>query len=214
MTAPALAIGEQSAPRFEFRSFGQDFDRIHHRMSRFSMPVPEKLWERHSEEIYIVSRSNDVSNTKIRDGKMDIKRWIRTVDGLEQWDPLMKGEFPLDAALLRGEVFPAFQVPLPALPDGPIALAAFLALVRAHRDLAAVRVQKRRFGYMVHDTICEYAVVLINGARVVTVATESTDQAALQRTIADTGMAGLENINYLQAIKRVIGMLDARLADA
>jgi len=208
-----MQIGVQSKPRFEFRSFGQNFDRVHHRMARFSMPVPEKVWERRSDEIYIVSATNDINNTKIRDGKMDIKTFVQAVDGLEQWNPLMKGDFPLPVAVLRDEVFPAFQVTLPALPDGACSYDTFLGLIRAHPDLAAVRVHKRRFGYMVHDTICEYAEVLINGARVVTVATESTEVADLHRTMADTGMTGLENINYLQAIKRVIGMSPAPLVN-
>ena len=213
MTAPPPRIGEPTAPRFEFRSFGQAFDRIHHRMARLSMPVPEDAWERHSDELYIISRANDLHNTKIRDGKMDIKQWVATVDGLEQWNPLMKGTFPLPRAVLRDEVFPAFAVAAPELPPGACPYETFLRLVLEHPDLAAVRVRKQRFGYLVHDTICEFAVVLINGARVVTVATESTDQAALHRAIADTGMTGLENINYLQAIKRVIGMHPAPLAN-
>lgn len=213
MSKEGLEIGVQSKPRFEFRSFGQDFNTIHHRMSRFSVPVPEKVWERRSDEIYIVSRTNDINNTKIRDGKMDIKTFVQAVDGLEQWNPLMKGNFPLPAAVLRDEVFPAFQVGTPDLPAGDCTYDTFLALIRAHPDLAAVRVNKRRFGYMVHDTICEYAEVLINGAKVVSVATESTEVADLQRTIADTGMTGLENINYLQAIKRVIGMIAKPLAN-
>lgn len=214
MGKETMQIGVLSKPRFEFRSFGQNFDRIHHRMSRYSVPVPEKVWERHSDEIYIVSRTNDVNNTKIRDGIMDIKTFVQAVDGLEQWNPLMKGEFPLPPDVLRNEVFPAFQVPLPPLPSGDCSYDAFLELIRTHPDLAAVRVHKQRFGYMVHDTICEYAVVLINGARVVSVATESTEVADLQRTIVDTGMTGLENINYLQAIKRVLGISPAPLANA
>ncbi|MBK7594658.1 MAG: hypothetical protein IPP98_10425 [Gemmatimonadetes bacterium] len=213
MSGQAPQIGEISAPRFEFRSFGQDFDLVHHRLGRLSVPVPEKVWERRSDEIYIVSRGNDVNNTKIRDGKMDIKTFVQSVGGLEQWNPLMKGEFPLPAAVLRTEVFPAFHVAVPTLPHGPCDYATFLSLVRAHPDLAAVRVRKQRFGYLVHDTICEYAVVWINGARVVSVATESTDIEALKRTIVDTHMTGLENINYLQAIKRVIGMLPMPLAN-
>lgn len=213
MPRSGLTIGAASTPRFEFRSFGQDFGAIHHRMSRFSVPVPEKVWERRSDEIYIVSRANDINNTKIRDGKMDIKMFVQAVEGLEQWNPLMKGDFPLPAGVLRDEVFPAFQVAQPELPAGDCSYEAFLGLIRAHPDLAGVRVHKQRFGYMVHDTICEYAVVLINGARVVTVATESTEVADLQRTIADTGMTGLENINYLQAIKRVIGMSPMALAN-
>ncbi|HPC82252.1 MAG TPA: hypothetical protein P5234_02650 [Thermoanaerobaculaceae bacterium] len=213
MSQEALQIGVQSKPRFEFRSFGQNFDSIHFRMSRLSVPIPEDVWERHSDEIYIMSRTNDLNNTKIRDGKMDIKTWVQTLDGLEQWNPLMKGAFPLPTSVLREEVFPAFQVVIPDLPEGSCTYEQFLGLVDAHPDLQAVRVHKRRFGYMVHDTICEYAIVLINGARVVTVSTESTEIADLKRTIAATGMAGLENINYLQAIKRVIGMISRPLAN-
>ena len=71
MEKDKLKIGEISKPRFEFRSFGRCFCDAAKRMARLSVPVPEKVWERHSTETYIVSRTNDVNNTKIRDGKMD-----------------------------------------------------------------------------------------------------------------------------------------------
>ena len=45
-------------------------------MARLSVPVPEKVWERESDEIYIISRKNDINNTKIRNGKMDIKTYV------------------------------------------------------------------------------------------------------------------------------------------
>lgn len=35
----------------------------------------------------------------------------------------------------------------------------------------------------------------------------------IKKTIADCGLEGVENINYLQAIKRVIGMYDKPLAN-
>ena len=213
MNDDALQAAEAPLPRFEFRSFGQDFDAIHFRMGRLSVPVPEKLWERRSDEIYIVSRATDLSITKIRDGKMDIKRWVQTVSTLEQWDPRMKGAFPLGARALGAEVWPALHVAAPRAPAGECDLPTFLALVRDHPDLEAVRVSKARYGYMVHETFCEYVVVHVNGARVVSVCTESTDIPSIQRTIADTGMTGLANINYLQAIKRVTGMSPKSLAD-
>ena len=50
-----LKIGEISKPRFEFRSFGQCFCEAHKRMARLSVPVPEKVWERESDEIYTLS---------------------------------------------------------------------------------------------------------------------------------------------------------------
>ena len=213
MAKEELKIGEVSKPRFEFRSFGQNFDVAAKRMARLSMPIPEKVWERYSDEIYILSRTNDINNTKIRDGKMDIKTYIQTVDGLEQWNPLMKGEFPIAAKVLTEEVFPAFMVGMPALTKDVITYEEFIAMIEAHPDLAAVKVHKQRFGYMVNDTLCEYGEVLINGAKVVTINSESTEVEDILKTVKACGLEGVENINYLQAIKRVIGMINKPLAN-
>jgi hypothetical protein len=211
--AEELKIGEISKPRFEFRSFGQNFDNAWKRMARFSAPVPEKVWERFSDEVYIISRTNDINNTKIRDGKMDIKTFVQTVDGLEQWNPLMKGEFPIAKEVLANEVFPAFQVETPKLDKATYTYDEFMAMIKANKDLAAVKVHKQRFGFMVNNTICEVGYVLINGARVVTINSESTEVEDIKKTIADCQLEGVENINYLQAIKRVIGMTDKPLAN-
>jgi len=206
-----LKIGEVSKPRFEFRTFGQDYSEAAYRMSRLSVPVPEKVWERQSEEVYILSRTNDINNTKIRDGKMDIKTFVQEVDGLEQWNPLMKGEFPISKATLVEEVFPAFQVEMPAFGQDEYSLEEFFEMVKVHPDLQAVRVNKHRFGYMVNDTICEVANVLINGAAVMTINSESTEVEDIKKTLKDVGIENSENINYLQAIKRIIGMIDKGL---
>ncbi len=183
-------------------------------MTRLSVPVPEKVWDRQSDEIYIMSRANDLNNMKIRDGKMDIKTFVTKEQGLEQWNPLMKGEFPLAAKMLSDDVFPAFQVTPPAFDQDSYTLDEFLAMVAAHPELQAVKVHKHRFGYMVNDTICEVAEVLINGARVMTINSESTEIEDILKTMELTGLTGVENINYLQAIKRVIGWIDEDLANS
>jgi hypothetical protein len=213
MSEQKMQIGEISKPRFEFRTFGQNFNVAHHRMARLSMPIPEKVWERHSDEIYIISRTNDINNTKIRDGKMDIKTYVQTVDGLEQWNPLMKGEFPIKSEVLENEVFPAFMVEMPKLENEKTTYDEFIEMIKNHPDLAAVRVHKQRLGYMVNNTICEYGEVLINGAKIVTINSESTEIEDILKTIKDVRLEGVENINYLQAIKRVIGMTDKPLAN-
>lgn len=208
-----LKIGEISKPRFEFRTFGQQFTAQAERMSRLSTPVPEKVWCRHSDEIYIVSRTNDVNNTKIRDGKMDIKTFVQAKDGLEQWDPKLKAEFPVSRQQLQEEIFPAFMVEMPLFEKDSYEYEEFIELINAHADLQAVRIHKERFGYMVNDTICEVANVLVNGAKIVSINSESTELEDIQKTINDVGLQGVENINYLQAIKRVIGMNPAPLAN-
>lgn len=202
-----------SEPRFEFRSFGQNFDRVHFRMARLSSPIPEKFWERFSEEIYIISQKNDNSNIKIRDLKLDIKTLVRTVEGLEQWNPVFKAAFPLTAEMLKDVVFSNFLAknlkPDKALyqPDD------FLNLIKLNPDLQAVRVRKQRFGYLVNNTICEYGIVLFNGARVVTVSSESAKIKDIQQTLKDLELENVENINYIQAIKRVTGMIAKPLAN-
>ncbi len=213
MAKEELKIGEISKPRFEFRSFGQDFEAAAYLMSRLSTPVPSKVWERESDEIYIVSKTNDVNNTKIRDGKMDIKTFVQTVDGLEQWNPLMKGEFPISAEVLKNEVYTAFKVDAPNFDKDTYTLEEFLEMVDANADLQAVRVHKERYGYMVNNTICEVADVLINGAHVVSVNSESTEVEDIKKTMEDLGVKDDENINYLQAIKRIIGWSKKTLAN-
>jgi hypothetical protein len=213
MAKEELKIGEISKPRFEFRTFGRDFDDAAYLMSRLSVPVPKKVWERYSEETYIVSKTNDVNNTKIRDGKMDIKTFVQEVDGLEQWNPLMKAEFPIKKDILVNEVFPAFKVDMPDFDKDEYSYDEFIEMIKNHPDLQAVKVEKQRFGYMVNDTICEVANVWINGAMVVTVNSESTETEDIKKTISDIELEGVENINYLQAIKRVIGWIDKPLAN-
>jgi hypothetical protein len=55
--------------------------------------------------------------------------------------------------------------------------------------------------------------VWINGALVVSVNSESTEVEDIKKTIADLHLEDIENINYLQAIKRVVGMSEKKLAN-
>ena len=213
MSTEKMKVGEISKPRFEFRSFGQDFNNQAARMARLSIPIPEKLWVRHSPEIYIMSRINDINNTKIRDGKMDIKTYVQTVDGLEQWNPLTKTEFPVSIDFLKSDIFPAFQVDIPSFNKSEYTMDEFLEMVKSQSELQAVRVVKERFGYMVNNTICEVGNVIINGAKVMSINSESTELDDIKKTMSDVGLDGVENINYLQAIKRVLGWIDKPLAN-
>ena len=173
----------------------------------------KKFWVRHSQETYIMSRTNDINNTKIRDGKMDIKTYVQTVDTLEQWNPVTKTEFPVSTHFLQSDIFPAFQVQMPVFEKTEYTMDEFVAIVNEHPDLQAVSVVKERFGYVVNDTICEVGNILINGAKVMTINSESTELVDIKKTIIDVGLNGVENINYLQTIKRVIGWIDKPLAN-
>jgi hypothetical protein len=96
-------------PRYEFRAFAQNFGLVEDKIRRFSRCETY----RESLEIYVLSAGNSENNTKIRDDKMDIKVIVNEEQGLEQWAPRMKAEFPMAVETIRDEVFPAFGVPVP-----------------------------------------------------------------------------------------------------
>ena len=144
---------------------------------------------------------------------MDIKTYIQTVDGLEQWNPLTKTEFPVSMDFLKSDIFPAFQVDIPSLDKSEYTMDKFLEMVKSQSELQAVSVVKERFGYMVNNTICEVGNVIINGAKVMSINSESTELDDIKKTMSDVGLDGVENINYLQAIKRVLGWIDKPLAN-
>ncbi|HHJ53341.1 MAG TPA: hypothetical protein ENJ89_09125 [Caldithrix abyssi] len=190
-------------PRFEFRAFAQDFGIVEDNMRRLS-PV-EKI--RESKEIYIMSAGNNENNTKIRDNLMDIKVFVQEQKGLEQWNPRMKGEFPMSADTIRNEVFPAFGVEIPEFKRETYTLKQYLEeIIAPHPDLAAVHVFKRRFAFTVNGCIAEIGDVYINGAKVRTANLESVDVEAILEGMRMVGLDKYENVNYLLAIKRVIGM--------
>ncbi|MEW6708784.1 MAG: hypothetical protein AB1403_03095 [Candidatus Riflebacteria bacterium] len=190
-------------PRFEFRTFAQNFGLVENRMRKLS--ALDKI--RESSEIYIMSAGNSENNTKIRDDLMDIKVFVKSEKGLEQWNPRMKGSFPMKAAEIAEKVFPAFGVEVPAFKRDEYTLSQFISeIIRPHKDLVPVSVFKRRFGFMINECITEYAELLINGAAIKTVAVESTDIEAILKAKELLGLNDYENINYLRAIKRIIGM--------
>jgi hypothetical protein len=203
---------EQKIPRYEFRSFGQDFEMAHYRMSRLSEPVPEEYWNRKTNEIYIISTTNNANNIKVRDGKIEIKTLIRTINNLEQWDPLLDGEFPVSSESLLS-IFQALNVKAPMNEKSSYTFIDFKQIIQSNPYLQTIRVEKERQGYLVNDTICEYAKVWINGALVKTISSESSDIEKINKTITQIGLTGVENINYLEVIKRVTGMVEKPLAN-
>ena len=193
----------QIIPRYEFRTFAQNFGMVETKMRKISKC--EQV--RESSEVYIVSAANNENNTKIRDRKMDIKVLVEKKQGLERWNPRMKGEFPMKTEVIKNEVFPAFSVQEPKFERDEYTLDQYLSeIIMPHPQLTAVRVFKRRFAFTVNGCITEMAHLLINGAAIQTVAVELEDVAAILKAIDILGLTEYENINYLMAIKRIVGL--------
>ena len=190
-------------PRYEFRAFAQNFGLAEEKMRKLS-----KLDKfRETSEIYILSNGNNENNVKIRYDTLDIKVFVKEEKGLQQWKPRMREEFPMKMEVLRDDVFPALGTAVPKFNRSEYTLEQFLEdIMMPHPGLALARVFKRRFGYTINGCISEIAELLINGAAIKTMALESADIETVLKVRQKLGLHEYENVNYLLAIKRILGM--------
>jgi hypothetical protein len=187
--------------RWEWRTFGTTFGAGETKINSFPK---DKV--RNSSEVYILSKKS-MDNTKIRDMLMDIKTLQQVnEDKLEQWYPIMKAGFPLTHEILDN-VFRAWKTEAPTYRQETYGYDGFLHdLVEPHPDLKIVKVDKERHGFMINGCIVEIADLKFDGKLIRTVAVEMEDPGNVIKTVRELGLAGFENVNYLKALKRSVGM--------
>lgn len=192
---------EKIIPRWEWRTFGEE---LQDGVAAIQQYPQGKV--RESSEIYILSeKSND--NTKIRDMLMDIKTLLRVnKDGLEQWTPIMKAGFPIHITDLA-VVYKAFNIPMPYFQKDEYTYEEYLnELIKPTPELHIVEVFKKRYGYAIEDCIVEIAEVKFNGQPIKTIAVEHADPELVIQTVKKLGLDHYENINYIKAMKRTVGL--------
>jgi exopolyphosphatase/guanosine-5'-triphosphate,3'-diphosphate pyrophosphatase len=185
-------------PRWEWRSFGQHFGQAEPRLANL---IPGGVQE--SDEIYLLSPA--AANVKIRDALMDIKvlREV-SVEGLEQWTPVMKAGLPLPAAVAT-KVYEALGLPLPTPMPASYTQEEFLGqFAKPGASVRVVKVHKRRTRYTVGGCMAELSDVVANGKPTRTVAVESEDAAAVLRAVRDLGLGGYTNTSYLRGLAALI----------
>jgi len=201
--ATSAADAEKLIPRAEFRVFGQNILDI---VTTSMWKAQAKLFKiRTSSETYIVSRLTNEANVKVRDGLLDIKTKVNeTEEGYEVFQPMGKFQFPVNREEIN-KIFKNLLVSV-TLDQETYTLEQFIEMVNDHADLAAVDVQKKRYGFSVDGMICEYGKVLFNGALLETACVESEDYQGMKKAIKALEIDALENINYLKAAKNVLKM--------
>jgi exopolyphosphatase/guanosine-5'-triphosphate,3'-diphosphate pyrophosphatase len=189
-------------PRWEWRTFGQEFGAAE---TRFAALAAEKVQK--SEEIYLVAADSD-ANVKIRDQLMDIKL-LECVDanGLEQWRPALKEPFPLGPSAIA-QVRAALGLPtMRSSPAGSLSLERLLAdLAPSGGPVRKVDVRKTRTRYHVHGCVAELTDVIVDGKTVRTVAIEDADAAKVIAAVCAMALDGYANTSYPRGLKQVIGL--------
>ena len=201
-----------SRPRFEFRIWGNHLSPVADRIAALTTPSPP----RESAETYILSRSTDTANVKIRAGLLDIKLMVEQQGRLELWQVALKAPFPIDSRTIIEEVFPDLRVAPPHIERPSYSHGEFIRdLIRPHHDLAAVDVTKIRSKFEFDQCTAEFAQVEIaGGATSETIEIESEDPAAVLRAIAKLGLTAYPNISYVVHLKLMIGMIPSATTSA
>ena len=213
MEKTKLQIGEISKPRFEFRTFGHHFREHQEQMIQLTQPVPEDLQVRMFDEIYIISKTLEDVNIKIKSDLLDVKKLLAIDGKLERWDTVAKHDFPVSRELLTNEIFPSLNADIPVINSIELDIGGFLGIAKRHKDLLTVPVHKKRHAYIVNYTICEYAEIIIGNEYLYTISVESTDKSEVSNTVTQLNMDLYENINYVQAIKRAKGLITKPFAN-
>ncbi|PKL07981.1 MAG: hypothetical protein CVV51_11290 [Spirochaetae bacterium HGW-Spirochaetae-7] len=192
-------------PRAEFRVFGHGVIEI----------VKDKMWNgktvlfqarRMPAETYFLSAKTNEANVKVRDGLLDIKvKTGETPEGYEIFQPRGKFQFPVkrdDLATILSHLKSDMK-----LDKDSYTIESFIEMARVFPGMAAVSVEKMRYGFTIDGIICEYAQVWFNGALVESACVESENYAGMKLVIEGLGIASMPNTNYLRAAKRVVGMM-------
>jgi exopolyphosphatase / guanosine-5'-triphosphate,3'-diphosphate pyrophosphatase len=191
---------EAIIPRWEWRTFGASFGEADR---RFRALEPGRAQE--SEEVYLLSPRTD-ANVKVRDRLMDIKTLEQVnAEGLEQWRPVMKREFPLPAAEVARVCAALGVAPIAGL--GAYTLEQLQAeLTQASRGARVVQVHKRRQHYIISGCSAEMTDVVADGKPIRTVAIELEDPARVLAAVREMGLDRFENISYPRGLKRLLGL--------
>lgn len=213
MNTGKIDISEKSPPRYEFRTFGHYFSETQRLMEKFTQPVPEDLQTRFFNDIYIVGQKTDDVSIKVKNELLDIKKLINVENKLERWDAVKKYKFPIKKTTLFQKILPQLGAAIPVLESDEFELTELLNIAKRHKDLLPIPVHKKRFAYIVNYTICEYADIIIGNDYLYSVSVESTDPSEVLNTIDQLDLKKYENINYIQAIKRLRGLVDKPLAN-
>jgi exopolyphosphatase / guanosine-5'-triphosphate,3'-diphosphate pyrophosphatase len=194
-------------PRWEWRTFGDDFGDAER---TFAELPPEQVQE--SDELYLLSLETDAS-VKVRDGRMDVKELqAGNEEGLEQWKPVLKAEFPL-AADDVDTVLAALGVSVSGLERPEHSLDQLLAeLVAPRADLRAVEVRKHREHYTIRGCMAELSEIRAEQRARRTIAVESEDASAVITTVRELGLGSRRNVNVPRGLKALVGFGAKRYA--
>jgi exopolyphosphatase/guanosine-5'-triphosphate,3'-diphosphate pyrophosphatase len=164
-----------------------------------------------SEERYLLSAGG--TTVKIRGGLMDVKALLAVdANGLQQWRPVLKVGFPIDAEAIRA-VWEALRLPTPALArDAYTAEQLEAELTGPGTGVRAVAVHKHRVRYVIDGCTSELTDVVADGRTTRTIAVETEDPALVTAAVRTLGLADYRNTAYPPGLAALLDGISPRYA--
>lgn len=193
-----------SPPRYEFRIWNRDLLELKQRLEELGIHERSVA----GTELYLISRTTDDCNAKMRGDLLEVKQLLSETRSLQQWMPVLKAPFPLEApaiaaclASLKAESFP--------LTRSAYSASEFLnEVVARSRILAPVSISKQREIFRLDGYGAEFAAVTVatrpDATVRHTVAIESVDADGLIELASRLDIQRYPNRSYVQEIKRLM----------
>ena len=132
---------------------------------------------------------------KLRSGRAELKKLVRTITGLEQWEPQAPIPFPATGRALEAflrPLGPPYPNPDHIFPD----VDAVARWIEAERGLPLTSLRKRRRAYLLVDARAELGEVRWKGTRLETLAVEGIHSDTVAALVARLGLANAANTSY------------------
>lgn len=188
----------QDVSRFEFRIFGSDLSALRDALAALGAGVAQP----ESSETYIVTRLNVESNVKIRAHRLEVKGLQGRLRLLEQWEPVLKSEFPVPADAIENIVAPALGVDVELEEAPALTESALLSLLVEQPSLASVVVDKERTLFDLGACEAEFTELQIGDEQLQTVAIETPEAEAAEALMRRLGLEAMQNESYPLFLQR------------
>jgi exopolyphosphatase/guanosine-5'-triphosphate,3'-diphosphate pyrophosphatase len=185
-------------PRWEWRTFGEAFDRANDVLAD-STPVGVE----ESDELYLLSEDGD--NVKVRFDILDIKSLL-AVDprGLQQWIPTLKADFPASPADVETTIA-ALRLSPRALDRDQYTEAELLDLVaETAGQVQLVSVHKRRVRHHLSECWVELTDIDIGDRSTHTLAVEAEDPDLVWNTVTSFGVRDRVNTSVPRGLLALV----------
>ncbi len=210
MPAEEAQLAPKIVPRWEWRTFGDDFGAAEATLGGLAVERVEE-----SDDLYLLFRDGDAT-VKVRHGLLDVKGLLAVDDnGLEQWVPVAKHPFPVS----RDDVASALArlgVATPPLDRETYTAEELLdEVVPPIEALRAVMTHKRRSHYLVDGARAEICELRTDQGSTRSLVIESEDPARVMAAVRSLGLEGRANVCMVRGLKVLtsFGMLRYAVID-